>query len=134
MYKDNLDDSTYARSVAFGEKMLVKRYIGPAPFDNYPQTRGKPRFLGSENNGKWRPTAPDYLDGVEFCWGTMETFAVKSSSDFACHHHTFSNDKNSEYFKQNSSLRAKQKQYTPSRLPLPSFGMITLLLYSITGT
>ena len=82
MYQDNLDDSTFIRSIDFGEKM-GKAVLGRAAFDNYPQTRGKPRFLGSNDNGKWHPTPPDYLDGVEFCWGTMETFAVKSSDDFA---------------------------------------------------
>src|SRR4051812_14485540 len=98
MYQDNMDDSTYVRSMDFGEKM-GKAILGRAAFDNYPQTRGKPRFLGKNDDGKWRPTPPDYLDGVEFCWGTMETFAVKSSSDFALPPPPpFSSDKNSEYF------------------------------------
>src|SRR5271168_2034063 len=39
MYKDNLDDSTYARSMDFGEQvgnLILKR----AAVDDYPQTRG----------------------------------------------------------------------------------------------
>src|ERR1700755_2530187 len=41
-FKDNLDEETYNRSVAFGEKvgnMILKR----ANVDDYPQTRGKPK-------------------------------------------------------------------------------------------
>src|ERR1700733_11809735 len=71
MYKDNLDDSTYQRSLAFGEqigKVVLKR----AMVDNYPQTRAKPKYLGDNGPAKWRPTPPDYMDGVEFCWGTMK--------------------------------------------------------------
>ncbi|MGI4020326.1 MAG: vanadium-dependent haloperoxidase [Janthinobacterium lividum] len=100
-FKNQMDDSTYARSVAFGDqvaKVILKR----AAADNYGQTRSKPKFLGSDNPGKWRPTAPDYLDGVEYCWGTMKTFMLDSSSQFAPPPPPpFSEDKNSTYFKQN---------------------------------
>ena len=103
-FQDNMDDSTYTRSLAFGEaigKAILKR----AAVDNYPQTRGKPRFLGSTSPGKWHPTPPDYLDGVEFCWGTMKTFAINSSSQFPLvPPPPFSEDKNSEYFKQNVDM------------------------------
>lgn len=81
-YKSNLDDSTFARSMRFGASVasvILKR----ASKDNYPQTRGKPRFMGMEAPGKWRPTPPDYSDGVEYCWGTMQAFAIKNSSQFA---------------------------------------------------
>jgi len=121
MYQDNLDDSTYVRSMDFGEKM-GKAILGRAAFDNYPQTRGKPRFLGSNDDGKWRPTPPDYLDGVEFCWGTMETFAVKSSSDFALPPPPpFSNDKNSEYFKQNLAVYNQSKNNTKEQITIARF-------------
>ncbi|MFD0792969.1 vanadium-dependent haloperoxidase [Mucilaginibacter litoreus] len=121
MYKANLDDSTYARSVAFGEA-VGKAVLGRAAFDNYLKTRGKPRFLGSNENGKWRPTAPDYLDGVEFCWGTMETFVVRSSSDFPLPPPTpYSNDKNSEYFRQNVEVYEQSKKNTPEQIEIAKF-------------
>jgi hypothetical protein len=121
MYKDNLDDSTFAHSVAFGES-VGKAVLGRAKFDNYAKTRGKPRFLGSENDGKWRPTAPDYLDGVEFCWGTMETFVLKSSSDFALPPPPpFSNDENSEYIKQNRAVYEQSKNLTPEQVTIAKF-------------
>ena len=49
-FKDNLDEETYNRSVDFGEKignMILKR----ANVDHYPQTRGKPKYLGSDDPG-----------------------------------------------------------------------------------
>ena len=100
-FKNALDDSTYARSVDFGDKIakvIAKRLVA----DNYLQTRGKPKFLGSEDPGKWRPTAPDYLDGVEYCWGTMKTFALDSSAQITlAPPPPYSKDKSSAYFKQN---------------------------------
>lgn len=114
-FKDQLDDSTYARSVIYGEqvaKMILKR----ATTDNYLQTRGKPKFLGSNDPGKWHPTPPDYLDGVEYCWGTMHTFMLDSSSQFAPPPPPkFSTDKNSIYFKQNLEVYNQSKNLTPAQ-------------------
>ncbi|WP_292973796.1 vanadium-dependent haloperoxidase [Mucilaginibacter sp.] len=121
MYKDNLDEATYTRSMAFGDT-IGKAILSRAKFDNYAKTRGKPRFLGSHDNGKWRPTAPDYLDGVEFCWGTMETFVVKSSSDFPLPPPApYSEDKNSTYFKQNVEVYEQSKKNTPEQIEIAKF-------------
>lgn len=81
-YKSKLDDSTFNRSMRFGTS-VARVILNRAGSDNYPQTRGKPRFMGMEAPGKWRPTPPDYQDGVEFCWGTMQAFAIKNSTQFS---------------------------------------------------
>jgi len=121
MYKDNMDDSTYARSMAFGEK-IGKYILKRAAVDNYPQTRGKPRFLGNDNPGNWHPTPPDYLDGVEFCWGTMHTFAVDTSTMFPLPSPpAFSEDKNSEYFRQTMEVYNQSKNITPEQKTIAKF-------------
>ncbi|BAU53457.1 vanadium-dependent haloperoxidase [Mucilaginibacter gotjawali] len=112
MYKDNLDDSTYARSVDFGEqigKLILKR----AAVDDYPQTRGKPKYLGETSPAKWRPTPPDYMDGVEFCWGDMKVFAIDSSKQFfPGPPPAYSEDKNSAFVKQYMEVYNKNKSLT----------------------
>lgn len=94
-----LDRDTYNRSLAFGDsvaKVILKR----AYADGYIQSRGKPKYLGSNEPGKWRPTPPDYLDGVEWCWNTMLPFALDSASQFApAAPPVYSTDPASEYFK-----------------------------------
>ncbi|MCF1714596.1 vanadium-dependent haloperoxidase [Flavihumibacter sp. RY-1] len=72
-YKSGLDPEVYERSIAFGET-IAKKIMERAAIDNYPQTRGKPRYIGSRLPGKWKPTAPDYSDAVEPCWGDMLPF------------------------------------------------------------
>lgn len=120
-FKDNLDEDTYNRSMAFGEaisKVIIKR----ADFDNYPQTRGKPKYLGHNGHAEWRPTPPDYLDGVEYCWGTMEPYAIESSQQFPLPHPPlYSEDKNSVYYKQAMEVYQTNKNLTPEQKTIALF-------------
>ncbi len=78
-FKNSLSEDVYNRSVAFGDtisKIILKR----AAADHYKQTRGYPKFLGEETDGKWRPTPSDYFDGVEAYWGTIKPLTLDSSS------------------------------------------------------
>lgn len=121
MYKDNLDDATYARSIDFGEK-IAKLILKRAMVDNYPQTRGKPKYLGENSPAKWRPTPPDYMDGVEFCWGTMKEFAIDSSAQFSPGPPpVFSEDKNSAYVKQYIQVYDTSKVITPDKKIIARF-------------
>ncbi|MHA4895740.1 vanadium-dependent haloperoxidase [Pedobacter sp. PWIIR3] len=121
MYQSNLDDSTFLRSMAFGEQ-IGKAILARADNDGYAKSRGKVRFLGSNDNGKWRPTPPDYLEGVEFCWGTQQLFVLKTSDDFPLPAPpAFSEDKKSEYFKQAMAVYEQSKILTPDQLQIAAF-------------
>jgi len=121
MYKDNLDDSTYARSISFGEEignLILKR----AAVDDYPQTRGKPKYLGDNGPARWRPTPPDYMDGVEFCWGDMKVLAIDSSKQFPpLPPLSYSEDKNSAYVKQYMEVYNKNKSLTKDEKTIATF-------------
>lgn len=78
-FKQQLDKETYERSLLFGEA-VGKQVLARAITDGYIKSRGKPKFLGSSDPGKWRPTPPDYLDGVEWCWNTMKPLVLDSAS------------------------------------------------------
>lgn len=78
-FKQTLDKETYDRSIAFGEA-VGKQILARAMNDGYIKSRGKPKYLGSNEPGKWRPTPPDYLDGVEWCWNTMKPLVLDSAA------------------------------------------------------
>ncbi len=80
-FKDNIDDTVYQRSVAFGDS-TAKVILARAKNDGYINSRGKPKHLGSNDAGKWRPTPPDYMDGVEWCWNTMQPMVMDSASAY----------------------------------------------------
>jgi len=80
-YKARLDDSTYNNSVAFGDT-VAGTILARAKKDGYAISRGKQKYIGSHEPGKWRPTPPDYLDGVEWCWNTMKPMVLDSAAQF----------------------------------------------------
>lgn len=98
-YKNELDQDVYENSIAFGNT-VAKVILARADKDNYFKSRGKPKYLGSNAPGKWRPTGPDYLDGVEWCWNEMRPLFLDSASQFfPGPPPLYSTDTNSVFFK-----------------------------------
>lgn len=90
--------------------------------DNYPQTRGKPKYLGSNGHAQWRPTPPDYFDGVEYCWGTMEPMAINSSTQFPLPKPpVYSTDTTSDYYKQAKQVYQLNKNLTQEQMLIARF-------------
>src|SRR6478609_4919703 len=80
-FKQTLDEPVYQQSISFGEA-VAKAILSRAKTDGYLKSRGKPKYLGNALPGKWRPTPPDYLDGVEWCWNTMKPMVLDSAAQF----------------------------------------------------
>jgi hypothetical protein len=98
-FRETLGDSVFQRSIAFGDT-VGKAILATAKSDGYLASRGKPKHLGSNDPGKWRPTPPDYMDGVEWCWNTMKPMVLDSASQFTPPRPpVFSTDTNSIFFK-----------------------------------
>jgi hypothetical protein len=98
-FKEELDKETYDNSLAFGEA-VGKKILARANSDNYKQTRGMPKFLGSNETGKWRPTAPDYSDAAEPHWLKIKPLIVDSLEQIQCPAPpAFSMEKTSDFYK-----------------------------------
>ncbi|GAC1570385.1 MAG: hypothetical protein NVS3B8_17690 [Chitinophagaceae bacterium] len=114
-FKATMDDSVYQRSLHFGEavgKVILER----AKTDGYLKSRGKPKHLGSNEPGKWRPTPPDYMDGVEWCWNTMQPTVMDSASQFMPPPPpAFSTDTNSVFFKGAKEVYNISRTLTPEQ-------------------
>jgi hypothetical protein len=80
-FREKLGDTVYNRSTAFGDS-IAKAILTRAKSDGYIASRGKPKYLGSNDPGKWRSTPPDYLDGIEWCWNTMKPMIMDSAAQF----------------------------------------------------
>jgi len=111
-FKEKLDDAVYQRSIAFGDT-IAKVILARARNDGYLLSRGKPKHLGSKEPGKWRPTPPDYLDGVEWCWNTMKTMVMDSAAQFMPPRPPqYSTDTNSLFYKNAKEVYTINKNLT----------------------
>ena len=51
--------------------------------DNYKQTRTMPKFtVKSDDPGRWQPTPPSYMDGIEPHWNKIRPFVLKTADQF----------------------------------------------------
>jgi hypothetical protein len=120
-YKSMLDTETWQRSIDFGDSVAAV-ILGRANNDGYLASRGKPKFLGSNEPGKWRPTPPDYLDGIEWCWNTMKTMILDSASLFKpVPPPVFSMDTASDYYKGMIEVYRIEKSLTQEQKDIAKF-------------
>lgn len=120
-FKKSLDEETYNRSIAFGDT-IANTVIARAMMDGYLQSRGKPKYLGSNEPGKWRPTPPDYLDGIEWCWNTMKPMVLDSASQFMpVRPPKYSTDTNSAFFKGVKEVYTIGKSLTEEQKTIAKF-------------
>lgn len=124
-FKNSLDEETYSRSVIFGDS-IGKIILARASSDNYKQTRGMPKFLGENEAGKWRPTPPDYADGVEAYWGKIKPFVLDSAELAAApalppNIPAFSLDPESDYYKEVTSLYHLTNNLTPEQKEIATY-------------
>lgn len=96
-----INEKEFEVSKDYGMKVAerIKKWMGK---DNYKQTRTLPKFsVFSSQPGRWQPTPPSYMDGIEPHWGEIRTLALDSASQFKpVPALPFSLDKNSPFFKQ----------------------------------
>ncbi len=101
VYKKALEEDVYNNSVLFGEE-IAKAILKRAASDNYKETRALEKYFGSSDDGKWRPTSPDYLDAAEPYWNRIKSLTLDSSSQFdPGPPPVFSMDTASEFYRMN---------------------------------
>ncbi|MDX1531460.1 MAG: vanadium-dependent haloperoxidase [Rhodothermales bacterium] len=69
------------RSLAYGDA-VAEHVIAWADADGYHETRGGPTFTVTDEPGRWRPTPPAYMDGIEPNWDQLRPFVLDSAAQF----------------------------------------------------
>lgn len=120
-FKSLLDKDTYNRSIAFGEE-IGKKILKRTAIDNYQETRGMEKFLGSDEPGKWRPTPPDYSDAAEPYWAMIKPLKINSASQFHCGPpYPYSLDSNSNFFKEVKKVYTIGQNLTDSQKTIAKY-------------
>lgn len=70
--------------------------------DNYKQTRTMPKFtVNSDDNSRWQPTPPSYMDGIEPHWAKIRPFLLETPDQFKpAPPPPFSLEENSDFYKE----------------------------------
>ncbi|MEY3321943.1 MAG: hypothetical protein RLZZ417_1526 [Bacteroidota bacterium] len=98
--KSNLPNDIFLQSLAYGEK-VAEHILTWAGKDNYKQTRSLPKYTLRQDDAYWKPTPPDYMEGIEPHWNKIRPFVLDSASQFKpVPAHKFNMTKGSPFYKQ----------------------------------
>ncbi len=101
-FKDiKIPKQAYENSITYGDA-VAKYIIEWASQDNYNQTRTFPKFdVNLDDDTRWQPTPPDYMEGIEPHWNKIRPFVLDSAKQFQPDFPTqYSMDKNSTFYKE----------------------------------
>lgn len=104
MYADfkalNMPETVYNRSMEYG-KEVSQHFMAWLDKDNYKQTRTFPKYSITDDPEKWKPTPPDYMDGIEPHWREIRPFVLDSAQQFTPPPPTpFDMDEKSQFYKE----------------------------------
>ena len=69
------------QSVKYADQ-VTQHIMEWASADNYNQTRTFPKFDIRDEEGRWVPTPPDYMEGIEPHWREIRTLVIDSAEQF----------------------------------------------------
>ena len=68
-------------SIEYGD-LVAKHVLEWAKGDLYDQTRTYPKYTILEEDKFWKPTPPDYMDGIEPHWNKIRTVVLDSANQY----------------------------------------------------
>ncbi len=84
--EEKVKDMGVPRSVRKASKayadQMVEHILAWAKGDLYNQTRTYPKYTILEEEKFWKPTPPDYMDGIEPHWNKIRTLVLDSASQY----------------------------------------------------
>ena len=112
----------YNRSIDYGD--IVASHIRKwYKKDNYDQTRSFPKYTIRRNNiESWKPTPPDYMEGIEPHWNKIRTLLIDSADQFTVDQPpSFSMKKDSHFYKDLYEVYQIGKNLTDEQKQIASF-------------
>lgn len=73
--------AVWERSIVYGQA-VADHILTWASEDQYKQTRTFPKFTITDEPGRWQPTPPGYLDGIEPHWRDIRPMVLDSAGQF----------------------------------------------------
>ena len=97
---EGLPKSVEKASFVYGER-VAGHIIEWSDRDNYHQTRTFPQYTIQDEEQYWKPTPPDYMNGIEPHWNKIRTMVLDSAEQFKPKEpEAFSLDESSDFYAQ----------------------------------
>ncbi len=114
-------ESVSEASLAYGQT-VAEHIINWSKKDNYAQTRSAPKYTVTNEPGRWQPTPPAYIEGIEPNWRDIRPMTLDSASQFKPFPPIpFSTDKNSQFYMQAYEVYKINEEDTENKLAIASF-------------
>ncbi|MCR9252929.1 MAG: vanadium-dependent haloperoxidase [bacterium] len=98
--KNGLSGKIKEASIAYGQE-VAEHILDWADKDMYKQTRTFPKYTVQNETALWKPTPPDYMEGIEPHWREIRTLVLDSASQFPpIDPEEFSLEEKSEFYRQ----------------------------------
>ena len=118
---NGLPKAVLNRSVEYGGK-ISSEIIAWSKGDNYAQTRSYPKYNVTEEEGRWFPTPPAYMDAIEPSWNKIRPLTLASADQFKPLPVTpFSMEKSSDFYKQVKETYEVGKNLTQEQSDIANF-------------
>jgi len=118
---EGTSEKIVSRSITYGNA-IADSILARASRDQYKQIQGMPRYTVSEQQGKWKNTPPDYLDGVQPFWNKMKPLVMGSAAQFKpVPPPPVSQEKNSIFFKEMKEVYEMNKALNDSTKEVARF-------------
>lgn len=120
-FKDiQMPSKVFENSIAYGEK-VGQHILEWSKSDMYAETRTLPKYALTNDESKWEPTPPDFMEGIEPSWNKIRPFVLDSAQQFVPDQPTaFSKDKNSQFYKETLVVLEKGKKLSEEELEAAS--------------
>ena len=119
--KNGVDEKRIQNSILYGNK-VAEHILAWGGKDNYKQTRSFPKYSIQKDAQYWKPTPPDYMEGVEPHWNKIRPISLDSPSQFSPPPPIpFSKEKNSTFYQNALEVYTISKNLTPEQRTIASF-------------
>lgn len=96
----DMPSEVYDYSITYGNE-VAEHIKAWSQGDMYKQTRTFPKYSINDDPGRWQPTPPDYMDGIEPSWMKIRTLVLDSAQQFKPAPPTpYSEDPDSKWWKE----------------------------------
>ncbi|MGK7397774.1 MAG: vanadium-dependent haloperoxidase [Candidatus Cyclobacteriaceae bacterium M3_2C_046] len=116
-----IDGKILQNSIEYGEQ-IAQFVIDWAKKDGYIERQSLPRYTLLDDPGKWVPTPPDYMPGIEPHWSKIRPFVLDSANQFIPPPPTpFDSTENSAFYKECMDVYETVNQLNEDQVEIAKF-------------